>query len=52
MYDKSTGLRVELCPHCGKEMTYSMEQEDWVCSACGYEGLEPESPMSYAPLKV
>lgn len=42
-----TGLRVELCPHCGAEMEYSLEKEDWVCAKCGYIGLVPEDSMDY-----
>lgn len=37
----------ETCPHCGKLMTWSEFQSDWVCSHCGYEGTVPEDPLDY-----
>lgn len=49
------GDKFQTCPHCGwtamimKQVSEDLHgpQEDWVCTNCGYIGLEPEDPMSY-----
>ncbi len=48
--EKPDELVCPFCQQCGME--WSEQENDWVCSKCGYIGLIPEDPRAYmSPLR-